>query len=183
MKPKLSLTIKRARTLFSAVTRKIMLRIDLVVGSILIWVIVSIALAIPYNSYTIHNAGQIVAFNLEVYKDLNPAVPLTEINWGPCDPGTTVSYTAYIKSIKGTPTVLTLTTDSWNPLNASDYLTLTWNYDNSTLKPNEIREVTFYLTIDPDISGIQHFSFNLVVAEAGIEGLWSAQRGRKVVFK
>ena len=143
MKPKLSRTIKRARTLFSAVTRKIMLRIDLIVGAILIWMIVSFALALPYNSYTIHNAGQIVTFDLEVYKDLNQTVPLTEINWGSCDPGTTVSYTAYIKSIKDTPTVLTLTTDSWSPLNAQDYLTLTWNYNNSTLKPNEIRQVTF----------------------------------------
>ena len=167
MKRRLSLRIKLARRLFSAVTRKIMLRIDLVVGLILMWVIVSLVFAIPYNSHTIHNAGQIVTFNLEVYKDVNHAVPLTEIDWGMCDPGTIVSYTAYIKSISNIPTVLTLATDSLNPLDARDYLTLTWNYDNSTLEPNEIREVTFYLAIDPDISEIQHFSFNLVI---GVEG-------------
>ena len=74
MKPRLSRTIRHAHKLFLAVTRKMMLRLDLIVGSILIAVIVSIALAMPYNSYTIHNAGQIVALNLEVYEDLNQAV-------------------------------------------------------------------------------------------------------------
>lgn len=69
----------------------------------------------------------------------------------------------YVKSVSNINSTLMLTLGNWNPPNSSNYLTLSWNYDNSTLQPNEVLEVTFNLHIDSEISGIDNLSFDIIL--------------------
>ena len=42
-------------------------------------------------------------------------------------------------------------------------LTFSWNYENSTLQPNEVIEVIFSLQVDSEVSGIDSFSFDMIL--------------------
>lgn len=124
--------------------------------------LVTVTFATYLKSYTVNAEGRVVGIRLELYEDLNATTLLTRIDWGFIDPDETKSYTCYLKSKSNVPVYLTLTTENWNPINVSDYFVLSWDYDNATLQPNEIHEVTFNLYVASDISGIDTFSFDIV---------------------
>jgi hypothetical protein len=117
--------------------------------------LVTLTLAL-HSQYAISNAVTITSIGLEVYKDVNCTQPLSRIEWGSLEPNETASYVCYVKSVSNVNLTLTLTTENWNPVNSSKYLTLSWNYDNSTLQPNEVLEVTFDLHVDSEVSGIDN---------------------------
>ena len=129
----------------------------------LLLVLIGATIATFLKSYTVNARGRIVGIRVEVYQDANATTLLTEIDFGFIEPDETKNYTCHVKSKSNVPAFLSLTTENWNPLNASDYIFLTWNYDNSTLEPEETREVTFYLYVSPDVSGIDTFTFDIVV--------------------
>lgn len=88
---------------------------------------------------------------------------MSQIEWGFLEPNETASHVCYVKSVSNINSTLMLTLGNWNPSNSSNYLTLSWNYDNSTLQPNEVLEVTFNLHIDSEISGIDNLSFDIIL--------------------
>jgi len=129
----------------------------------LLLILIGATIATYLKSYTVNAKGRVVGIRVEIYQDANATIPLTLIDWDFIEPNETKSYVCYVKSKSNVPAYLTLTTESWNPINASEYIFLTWNYDNSTLEPEELREITFSLYVDINISGIDAFSFDIVV--------------------
>lgn len=61
------------------------------------------------------------------------------------------------------PAHLYLLTSGWVPANASDYLTLSWNYDGTAVEPDEPKDLNLTLAVAPDIEGIAAFSFNITI--------------------
>lgn len=129
----------------------------------LLLILIGATIATFLKSYTVNAKGRVVGIRVEVYSDSNATTLLNEIDFGFIEPNETKSYVCYVKSKSNVPAFLTLTTENWNPLNASDYMLLTWDYDNSTLEPDEIREITFSLYVDINVSGIDAFNFDIVV--------------------
>lgn len=123
--------------------------------------------AVMERSRRIGNQAAIKAVGVGVYLDPALTVPLTEINWGVLEPGEEKNHTAYIKNESNVPITLVLTTENWSPLNASSFVALTWDYDGQLLEVDGSVEVTFTLTVDPAISGIEAFSFNIVIVGTG----------------
>lgn len=124
--------------------------------------LVTVTFATYLQFYTVNAEGRVVGIRLELYEDVNATTLLTSIDWGFIDPNETKSHTCYVRSKSNVPVYLTLTTENWNPINASDYIVLSWDYDNTTLQPDEIHEVTFSLYVASGISGIDTFSFDIV---------------------
>jgi len=54
-----------------------------------------------------------------------------------------------------------LWTENWNPTNAQDSITLAWNYDDSWIPASSAIEVVFTLSVDPNITDIVNFSFDI----------------------
>jgi len=52
-------------------------------------------------------------------------------------------------------------------VNASSFVALTWDHDGQLLKVGGFVEVTFTLAVDPAISGIDAFSFDIVIVGSG----------------
>lgn len=139
--------------------------------------LVAIAMAITFaagflvgattNMQRIGNQAAIKAVGVGVYQDPVLTVPLTEINWGILEPGEEKNHTAYIKNESNVPITLVLSTDNWSPANASNFITLTWDYDEQPLGVDEFVKVIFTLAVDPAISGIVDFSFDIVIAGSG----------------
>lgn len=111
-------------------------------------ILVALTLA-SHSQCAISNVGTIVAIGLEAHEDVNCTQPLSQNEWGFLEPNETASHVCYVKSVSNINSTLMLTPGNWNPPSSSNYLTLSWNYDNSTLQPNEVLEVTFNLHIDP----------------------------------
>jgi hypothetical protein len=106
----------------------------------------------------------------------NTPQPLNMIDWstnGPIMPGQTVnSSTVYLRNEGTTTIALSFSTSDWSFEdvngkfllgNYSTYFALTWDYDNTSITVNEIRPITFSISISPEIKDVSEFSFNLLI--------------------
>jgi len=123
--------------------------------------------AIMERSRRINNQAAIKAVGVDVYQDPALTVPLTEINWGVLEPGEEKNHTAYIENEANVPIALFLSTENWSPLNASNFVALSWDYDGQPVEVDGFVEVAFTLAVDPAISGIDAFSFDIVIVGSG----------------
>jgi hypothetical protein len=88
-------------------------------------------------------------------------------------PGTPKSIGIFIKNIGALPETLSFATNGWagtfngQPVNdptKANYFNLTWNVPaNTVLNPGDIQPVTFTLNINNTITGVDNFSFNVIV--------------------
>jgi hypothetical protein len=139
------------------------------IKSLLFFIVISlltitVGVATFLKSYQVGAVGRIVGVRVEIYEDAGASMPLTQIDWKMVEPDETKTYVCYVKSLSNVPTTLSLMTSAWMPSNASTFITLTWNYDNTTLLPNEIRQIVFSLHVSPIVNGIDNFSFEIIVS-------------------
>ena len=85
------------------------------------------------TSSTISSVGTLKAIGIEVYENQELTDEATTIKWGTLKPGTAETYTIYVSNEGNLPLTLRLSTANWNPSSASNYLTLTWNYNGQTI--------------------------------------------------
>jgi archaellum component FlaG (FlaF/FlaG flagellin family) len=111
----------------------------------------------------ITNSGSISAIGVGVYSDSNCMTPLSSISWGTLDPGGSVNYTMYVKNTGNIPVTLTMAPSNWNPTTASNYITLTWNQQNTVLSPNSVVQAVLTLSVSSSISSITNFSCDITI--------------------
>ena len=140
-----------------------MTRRELVLFLLLASMLVGVSYAVLTSTLIIPNVGEVKTIGVEAYWDANATSMVSEIDWGICAAGQNYSRTIYLKNVENTPCMLNFTTSNWNPANASDYVTLYWNYTGQILYPSEIIAVELTLSISESISGIDSFSFDLVI--------------------
>jgi hypothetical protein len=116
---------------------------------------------------TISSGGAVKAIGVMVYSDVNAANRLTSIDWGIVEPGEDKNATCYIRNEGNFAVTLSLVTENWSPSNASQYITLSWNYDGHSIGLGEIVEVTINLDVSDSVSGITDFSFDVVIVGSG----------------
>jgi len=111
----------------------------------------------------ISNQGALKTVGVGVYWDSALTNKVSSIDWGILEPGANVNKTVYIRNEGNAAATLSLTTSNWNPSNASNYLTLTWNYGGQTLNVNEAIQVKLTLSASSSITGITNFSFDTTI--------------------
>jgi len=110
--------------------------------------------------------GQVKAVGITIYES-DGVTPLTSIDWGMLEPGETKSYSFIVYNSGNSNITLYMTTDSWIPTNAKDNIYLSWNYTGQTIETKGILALTFSLKVSTTISGIENFSFDIVVVGSG----------------
>ncbi len=80
------------------------------------------------------------------------------------EPGSINNVTVYVRNEGNVAATISLTTENWNPANASDYLTLGWNYDGRQLSPQEVIAAILTLTVCPSVHGIEGFSLDIIIS-------------------
>ena len=125
-------------------------------------------LAVLYSSRYIVNKGNIKTIGINVYWDAECTNKMTEINWGILDPGWIGNVTGYLKNEGNYPVVLSVHTENWNPVGASSYISISWDYNNQTIEPNQIVPVVFTLSVSETIQGIESFSFDIVIIATSV---------------
>ena len=121
--------------------------------------------AVSYSAVTylvsIQNVGTIRSIGVEVYADEALTQILNQITWGTMDPGETRNTTAYIKNTGNDAQKLVLWNENWNPTDAQNSINLSWNYTNIWIDSGDSVSVEFMLSVNPEISGISSFSFDI----------------------
>lgn len=126
--------------------------------------LVSQAFPATQTSQTLSSTGSIqiqTSADIGVYETSTCTTPLTSLAWGTLEPGASQTRDCYIKNEGNTPLTLSLSTSDWSSQAADTYLTLSWNYNNLPLDPDEVRLITLTLSVHPSIEGVTTFSFNI----------------------
>jgi len=116
---------------------------------------------------TISNAGAVKAIGVGVYWNPDGTNMVTSINWGTIEPGSSTNRTCYIQNEGNSASTLSMNATNWNPSNASDYISLSWDYGGQLVNPDELIQVIFTLSISDSVEGITSFSFDITIAGSG----------------
>jgi hypothetical protein len=127
----------------------------------------AVVYALTYPSVRLRSVGNIKALGVGVYWDSGCSQPASSIDWGTVEPGAVKNVTVYIRNEGNAPITLSLQTSNWNPSNAADYISLSWNYNGQTINANQVIAVTLSLSISTNIQGITSFSFDIAISAVG----------------
>lgn len=142
--------------MFSLKVFMIGLVVMIILGSVVVYSLSTV-------SWMIDNRGSVRSIGVSIWEDPDKTAHLTFIDWGTLEPGQTKTKTAWIENNGTTSLTLTLTTDSWIPEASTLYLGLSWDYDNQTILKGQMIMVNLVLSVSPEISEIDNFSFNVVI--------------------
>jgi hypothetical protein len=106
--------------------------------------------------------GTITAVNLGVYSDSACTQTATALTVGTLNPGGTATQTIYIKNTGNVPETLTMTTNNWNPTNATSSLNLTWNQQNTILNAGQAIQAILTITAASNTGSLTTFSCNVI---------------------
>lgn len=109
------------------------------------------------------NVANVQTVGIEAYWDNAHINKITTIDWGIIGPGETKNVTFYIVNTGNSNVVLSENTTNWSSSNASNYLTLNWNYQGQKIGPTQALQTTLTLAMSPDIKGFTTFSFDIVI--------------------
>lgn len=115
---------------------------------------------------TFSNSGSIQiqsTSEINIYKDYYAQFELTSVSWGTLEPGQTQTTDFYVRNEGNTPTTLSFITENWNPTSAQQFIDIDWDYTGTPIDPDGFRHIQLELTVDPNIDGIENFSFDITI--------------------
>jgi len=100
---------------------------------------------------------------IDIYSDAACTQLINSITWGEIEAGGSVDKEIYVKNNGDQGVYLSLLTQNWTPSEAADDMQLLWDYDDSTINPNEVMKITLTLDVSSNIQGIDTFAFDIVL--------------------
>ncbi len=119
------------------------------------------------TSKTLTSSGSVKAINVDVYWDDLCTQVVNSVDWGTPEPGEVAYQTVYIKNSGSAPLYVSMITSNWTPVEAANYLTLTWDREGASIDPDQVLPAFLTLTVSDTITGITDFSFNIVIEGTG----------------
>jgi hypothetical protein len=113
------------------------------------------------------NTGSVKAINVEVYWDFECTQVVSSVDWGAPEPGDPINKTVYIKNSGTAPMTLSLSCSDWNPVEAENYLTLSWDSEGTEINAGEVIPAVMTLSVSPSVTGITVFSFDSLIEGIG----------------
>ena len=146
---------------------------SIITGAMLILITYTLGLSLVTQAFpasqatkTFSSSGAIqiqTTAGIGVYSNSQCSTQLSSILWGTLQPGGSQSDICYIKNEGNTPITLSLQASNWSPASASNYLALSWNYNNQPISPNQVVQVTLTLSVASNIAGITNFGFDITI--------------------
>lgn len=118
---------------------------------------------ILFGSQTITNQGNVNAIGVGVYSEAACTNNVSSINWGYVEPGSTKNFTIYIRNEGNVPMKLNMTTEQWNPISASTYLSLRWDREAILVPASSVVKTVLTLHVSPDTVEISSFTFDIII--------------------
>ena len=118
-------------------------------------------------SKTLSSTGSVKAINVEVFWDLACTQVVSSIDWGTPEPGDSVNRTVYVKNSGSAPMNVSLSASGWVPVEAGNYLTMSWDREGAEVAADEVVQAVLTLDVSGSITGITDFSFDIVIEGTG----------------
>lgn len=115
------------------------------------------------NPFRISNVGTVS--HLSAFFDANCTQSCTQISWGNLLFPSSQNKTIYLWNAGATNMTLNMTVSDWNPVNASNYMTATWDREGTTLYPKVPLATVITLAVATNINEttISDFSFYIQI--------------------
>ena len=101
--------------------------------------------------------------DVEVYQDINCSSEMVLIDWGTIEAGKVSYHDIYVKNLGEIEVFLSLQIEDWEPSDLSNYVDITWDYDNTAINVGEVRHIVIEFSVDSDSPEITNFGFNFVI--------------------
>ncbi|NWG10442.1 hypothetical protein HXY33_01635 [Candidatus Bathyarchaeota archaeon] len=156
--------------------KTILLIVVVAVASILLTTFVAVLLSRTQN-LTIPSVGTIYVVGVEIYGgDMKTTDGQQYIDWGTIRPGVSINRSFYIRSNSTVDIKLNLSDMNWNPHGLSGNITLSWDYNGTTISSDEAIYVTLTLSASTDdafvsylmSNDIQEFSFDIHIGSTRV---------------
>jgi hypothetical protein len=116
---------------------------------------------------TISTVGSLKTIGIGAYWDENLIDKVKWIDWGKIEPGAQNNVVIYFHNEGNSAVTLSQSTSNWSPSVASNYLTLSWNYNGQKIEEDEKLQVTLTLSVSANIAGVTDFDFDIIVVGTG----------------
>ncbi len=130
-------------------------------------VLVASTLALLTIQWSMHGSGSIKGVGLGVYWDLQCTNATSSLEFGQLEPGSSKDFALYVRNEGDTALTLNMIGENWNPVNAADYLTLTWNREGQQIDPDEVIGCVITLSVSQSIQGVASFSMDIILSGTG----------------
>ncbi len=139
----------------------------IVIFTLVASVLVVSAFALLTIQWNMSGTGSIKGVGLGVYWDLQCTNATSSLEFGQLEPGSSKSFTLYLRNEGNSALTLSMTSENWNPANAADYMTLTWNREGQQVSPDEVIDFVITLSVSENIQGISSFSLDIIISGIG----------------
>jgi len=95
--------------------------------------------------------------------DVLISLNVSSLDWGTLSPGQSKSLGVLVNNIGQLDAILSVKTQNWNPLEAEQFLNLTWDQEGAILQARQTVAAVVSLNVSPTIWNITAFSFEIVV--------------------
>src|SRR3990172_3367474 len=116
----------------------------------------------PQSKTSFSNVGNLNSIGVGIYWDAGFTNRVTAIDWGTIYPGNQKNFTFFILNEGNAPITLSLTVTNWSPATASNFLTLSWNYNSQSINADGYVQVALTLTASSS-TNISSFSFDATI--------------------
>lgn len=130
--------------------------------SLLVITITSVA-GVLMSTHQIANVAHLASVNINVYWDITCTQEVTFIDWGILSPGSDKNLLVYVKNTGESPILGSMNTSDWSPIEAENYISLSWDFGDKPLMQGRVRPTTFTISVSWNITGITTFYFTIIV--------------------
>ena len=130
-------------------------------------VLVASTFALLTIQKNIQGSGSVKGVGLGVYWDLQCKNATSSIDFGLLDPGSYKDFTLYLKNEGNTVLTLNMTSKNWNPIEAANYMSLTWNREGQQVSPDQVISFVIRLSVSSNIQDISSFSLDITISGTG----------------
>jgi len=121
-------------------------------------------LALLVVQWTMRGTGSIKGVGLGVYWDQSCTNPATSLDFGRLEPGSSKDFALYLRNEGNSDITLSMTAENWNPANAAEVMTLTWNREGQKANPDQIMNLVITLFVSQDVQDIKDFSMDIIIS-------------------
>lgn len=115
----------------------------------------------------IPGSGSIRGAGVGVYWDSVCNDPVSSIDFGLLEAGSQKDFTFYLRNEGNTDISLNMTSKNWDPIEAADYMSLTWNREGQQMRPDQVTSCSMTLSVSPNIQDITSYALTITITATG----------------
>lgn len=111
--------------------------------------------------------GSIKGVGVGVYWDQQCTYATSSVDFGLMEAGSSKNFMFYLRNEGNTEFSLNMTSKKWIPVEAAEYMSLTWNREGQQMSPGQVLSCVIKLTVSPNIQDISSYTLTITISATG----------------